>query len=145
VAQRPNLLLLLSTLVYLAAALPLLFAPQELLAAFGAPTSTLDVVLLQVIGSAVFGFAMLNWAYRFSMIGGIYGRPVVIANLAHAASAALLLAPIARRTSFSWPLAGALAVYGVLAVAFGWKFFAAPKAPSIPPAPRPGAGEARVN
>ena len=88
---------------------------------------------------------MLNWAYRFSMIGGIYGRPVVIANLAHAASAALLLAPIARRTPFSWPLAGALAVYGVLAVAFGWKFFAAPKAPSIPPAAKPAAGEAPVN
>ena len=124
---RPSVLLTLSAALYFAVALPLLFAPEELLAFAGARPSTLDVTLLQVLGSAVFGFAMLNWMNRHSRIGGIFGRPAVAANLAHAGSAALLLGHIASRTPFSPLLTAPLALYGALAVAFGFKFFTRPK------------------
>ncbi len=122
--DRPNPLLLGSAVLYFAAALPLLFAPDELLSYAGAAPSALDSVLLQVIGSAIFGFAMLNWMNRFGPIGGIYGRPVVIANFSHAAIAALSLGHIALRSAFSAPLAVVLAAYGVLAAAFGFKLLA---------------------
>jgi hypothetical protein len=125
--ERPNPLLLASAVLYFAAALPLLFAPDELLTYAGASPSTLDSALLQVIGSAIFGFAMLNWMNRFGRIGGIYGRPLVIANFTHAATAALLLGHIAIRAPFSAPLAAVVALYGVLAVAFGFKLFTAPR------------------
>lgn len=134
--DRPNLLLLGSAVLYFLASLPLLFAPEELLRYAGATVSTLNTSLLQVIGSAIFGFAMLNWMNRFGVIGGIYGRPVVIANLTHAATAALLLGKIALRAPLSAPLTAALVVYGVLAVAFGFKLFAAPKSSAQPPASR---------
>lgn len=128
--QRPSLLLLASAIVYFAAALPLLFAPEETLAFAGAPASTLDAALLQVVGSAVFGFAMLNWMSRYSRIGGIFGRPVVAANLAHAGSAALLLGKVAKRAAFPPLLLAVVAVYAALAFAFAFKFFVQPDAGS---------------
>lgn len=119
-------MLVVSAALYFGGALPLLFAPEELLAFAGAPPSILDVALLQLLGSAIFGFAMLNWSNRYSRVGGIFGRPLVAANLAHAGSAALLLGHIARRVPFSTPLTVALALYGSLAAAFGYKLFVQP-------------------
>ena len=126
-SERPNLLLWISAVLYFAASLPLLFAPEELLAYFGATPSALDIAPLQVIGSAIFGYAMLNWMNRYGVIGGIYGRPVVMANFTHAVTAALLLGKIAIRVPFSPPLVAAVVLYGVLAVAFGYKLFTAPR------------------
>ncbi|HEV7784941.1 MAG TPA: hypothetical protein VGQ28_06360 [Thermoanaerobaculia bacterium] len=123
---RPSLLLVISAVLYFAGALPLLFAPEELLTFAGSPPSILDTTLLQVLGSAIFGFAMLNWLNRYSRVGGIFGRPLVAANLAHTGSAALLLGHIVRRAPFSPLLLGVMALYGALAVAFGYKFFVQP-------------------
>ncbi|HXU31009.1 MAG TPA: hypothetical protein VN851_10575 [Thermoanaerobaculia bacterium] len=125
--ERPNPLLLGSAVLYFAAALPLLFAPDELLRYAGATPSSLDGALLQVIGSALFGFAMLNWMNRYGVTGGIYGRPVVIANFTHAATAALLLGHIAIRAPYSAPRIAIVALYGALALAFGVKLFTSPK------------------
>ena len=126
--QKPSPLLVLSALLYFAGALPLLFAPEELLTFVGAPSSTLDTALLQVVGSALFGFAMLNWLSRYSRLGGVFGRPVLVANLAHTASATLLLGHVARRAPFSASLTAALALYGAVTVAFGFRLFARPAA-----------------
>ena len=84
------------------------------------------MTLLQVIGSAIFGFAMLNWLNRYSRVGGIFGRPVVAGNLAHAGTAALLLGHVGARTSFSTLLTVVLVLYGSLALAFGFTFFVQP-------------------
>ncbi len=124
--NRPSVLLVVSAVLYFAVALPLLFAPEELLTFAGAPTSILDRTLLQVIGSAIFGFAMLNWLNRYARVGGIFGRPVVASNLAHAGTAALLLGNAASRASFSTPLTVVLLLYGSLALAFGFTFFVQP-------------------
>lgn len=125
--QRPTPLLLLAAVVYLGAALSLLFAPEELLAFAGVAPTILDRTLLQIIGSAVFGFAMLNWMNRYARIGGLFGRPIVAANLAHAGIAALLLGRLASRVPFSTLPVMALALYGLIALAFGFKFFVQPK------------------
>jgi hypothetical protein len=127
--QRPTLLLVASAALYAAAAIPLLFAPAELLRLGGAEQTPLVFGLLQVLGSALFGFAMLNWMQRFSRIDGIFGRPLVVANLAHAGSAALLLAKAAVSAAPSPLLLAALGAYAVLGVAFGRQMFAAPAAP----------------
>jgi len=124
--NRPGPLLVVSGVIYFAVALPLLFGPDEVLALAGAPTSMLDRTLLQVVGSAIFGFAMLNWLNRHARVGGIFGRPIVASNLAHAGIAALVLGKVALRTSFSSPLIVALVLYGSLAVAFGFRFFVQP-------------------
>ena len=125
---RPSVLLVISAVIYFAAALPLLFAPEEVLTFAGAPATVLDVTLLQVIGSAMFGFAMLNWLNRHARVGGIFGRPLVAGNLAHVVTAVLLLGRVASRASFSIPLTLVLVLYGVLSLAFGFKLFVQPTA-----------------
>lgn len=124
---RPSPLLVASAAIYFAAALFLLFAPEETLRFADVPTTPLVAGLLQVLGSALLGFAMLDWMGRHVRIGGIYGRPLVVANLAHAGSAALLLAQLARRADLGPPLLVALALYGALAIGFGLRLLRPPE------------------
>lgn len=125
--EKPNLLLTVSAAVYLLAAIALLFAADELLPLAAGTASQLDVALLQLIGAALFGFAMLNWLSRYSMLGGIYGRPLVVANLAHTATAALMLGHLVLRQQPVSPwLAAATLAYAALGVAFGARLFLPP-------------------
>jgi hypothetical protein len=120
---RPNPLLVVSALLFFAAAMPLLFAPEEILRAAGATPTPLAIGLAQALASTLFGFALLDWMARHARIDGIFGRPLVVANLGHTASAALLLARVGTGTSAASLLLGASAVYGALAVAYGWHLF----------------------
>lgn len=124
--DTPSLLLTATALVYFAAALPLLFAPAEVLGTPDPAADPLAPVLAQLLGTALFGFAMLNWLQRRSTIGGIYGRPLIIADLAHTMSAMLALGRFGLGQPFE-PLAlSALVAYAALAVAFGLKVFTTP-------------------
>ena len=95
------------------------FLPDEALRAAGvAPVPFLKLVV-QVAGALYLGFSVLDWMARDNLIGGIYGRPVAIANLMHFGSAALSMLKIlaaSRELGSLWPLT---AVYTALAVAFG--------------------------
>lgn len=125
--DRPNLLLTVSAAAYLLAAIALLFAADELLHLARGAASQLDVALLQLLGAALFGFAMLNWLSRYSIVGGIFSRPLVVANLAHTATAALMLGHLAVRQPVSPWLAGATLAYAALGVAFGARLFLPPR------------------
>ena len=121
--NKPNPLLVGSAVLYFLAGVAALFVPQELLSYGEAVPSALTVSLLQAVGAAFLGFGMLNWLSRYSLVGGIYGRPIVVANFAHAFAAAALLVKAVPRGNGS-PLAwAALGIYGVLAVLFGLRFF----------------------
>jgi hypothetical protein len=67
------------------------FLPQEILLGAGAPPVGLNVILIQIAGALYLGFAMLNWMAQGGVMGGIYGRPVAIGNLAHFTIGALAL------------------------------------------------------
>ena len=121
--DKPNPLLVFSAVLYFLAGAAALFAPQELLSYAGAVPVDLNVSLLQAVGAAFLGFGMLNWLSRYSLVGGIYGRPVVAANFAHAFAAAALLVKAVPRGNGSPLTWVALGIYGVLAVLFGIKFF----------------------
>jgi hypothetical protein len=121
---RLNPLLVVAAVLFGAGALPLLFAPDELLRLAGAVPSPLTAGLLQVLGCALVGFALLDWMARYTRIDGIFGRPLVIANLGHTASAALLLARLAARVHGSPFVFAAVGAYGLLALAFGSRLFA---------------------
>jgi hypothetical protein len=101
-----------------------IFMPQEIVAAAGVEPRTLPALAVQLAGAPCLGFAVLDWMAQGSVIGGIYGRPVTIANLAHytIGGLALLKAVLAGAHS-ALVVAGALAylVFAALfaAVAFG--------------------------
>jgi hypothetical protein len=123
---RINRLLAASGAVYMVCGVGLLFAPQEIAEAAGGEPGRALTALLQVLGSALFGFAMLNWANRYARTEGVLGRPLVLANFAHAGSAALLTAKAAALPPRSTPLVVAAVVYGLLAIGFGARLFGRP-------------------
>lgn len=125
-ADRPNLLLVASAFVYFIVALAAIFAGDELLELGGAAGTALELALLQLLGAALFSLALLNWLNRYSRIGGIYARPLVVANLANSAISALMLFHLSRRVGFSAPLVAALGVSALLALAFGSRLFREP-------------------
>lgn len=107
----------------------LTFAPELLLAALNADVSPISLLLGQVLGALYLGFAMLNWMGRGSPTGGIYNRPLVVANLLHflVAGLALIKYVLAAPSQplILWIAAG---LYALFAVLFGRMMFTSPKA-----------------
>jgi hypothetical protein len=59
------------------------FAPDLVLRNLDLDVNPTSVLLGQVLGGLYFGYSMLNWMTKESLIGGIYNRPVAIANFTH--------------------------------------------------------------
>jgi hypothetical protein len=59
------------------------FLPDEILMLLGLDWVKYLSLFVQVIGALYLGFAMLNWTAKANLIGGIYSKPVSIANFAH--------------------------------------------------------------
>ena len=74
-----------------ATGIALSFLPQEITLLLDAHTTTTLTVILQLLGALYFGFAMLNWMAKDSLLGGIYGRPIVAGNVTHFVIGALAL------------------------------------------------------
>jgi len=106
-----------------AAGLAATFAPVELLAASHLPAAQPLPVLIQLLGALYLGFAMANWTAKGSLIGGIYARPLSLANSVHFTVGALALAKAASAGGAPWPLLTATAVYAVFAALFGYLVF----------------------
>ena len=82
-------------------------------------SDTLEL-LMQIIGSLYFAFAMLNWMSKGSLIGGIYGRPIAIANLTHFVIAGLaLIKGILSNPSLSYIIWSIAIIYSIFAILFG--------------------------
>jgi O-antigen/teichoic acid export membrane protein len=107
-----------ASIVLGASGLLLIFLPQEM-------ASTLEwsddsAVLLQLIGATYFGFAMLNWMARGTLVGGIYGRPIVIGNLTHFVIGASIMIKQAISNPSIVVLVVAAVVYIAFALIFGY-------------------------
>jgi len=102
------------------------FAPQEIVARYGADPAGMAVVGVQIAGALYLGIAMLDWMARGNLIGGIYSRPVALGNFVHYAVAAIVLAKAAIGGSrLPEILLGGVA-YAVFAVLFGRVLFTHP-------------------
>ena len=100
-----------------------LFAPDTLLYTQGsAPTGTMSV-LVQLMGALYFSFALMNWTAKDSLIGGIYARPVSLANFGHFFAGTLLLLKYQLANEMSLSILAALIVYSVYMACFYWLVF----------------------
>ena len=109
------------------AGIMLTFMPEEILIYLGLETTKSFQLILQILGALYFSFAMLNWMTRASVIGGIYNRPIVVANATHFTIAGLALI----KGLFSNPsLPNAVWIiacfYIVFAISFGLILFQSP-------------------
>jgi hypothetical protein len=102
------------------------FLPHEILAWLGEPPSGSLALVIQICGASLFGFAMVNWMAKESLIGGIYNRPVAIGNVAHFTIGALALLRAATASAVAGPLLAAVAGHVLFAVAFALILFTSP-------------------
>jgi hypothetical protein len=119
-----KLIMSCSSLVLGLAGAACLFAPEELAAGFGANVAFLPV-LIQLAGALYLGFAMANWTAKGSSIGGIYGRPLSMANLTHFAIGTLALLRFVLTHRSSAVTNAVLIVYALFAVLFAYVVFVA--------------------
>ena len=61
----------------------LTFFPEELAALLTNSANNAVTLLLQIIGAMYFAFGIMNWVSRKTLVGGIYNRPIAIANMTH--------------------------------------------------------------
>ena len=76
-------LMTLSAMILAMIGISLIFLPNEILDYLELSVSETLQLLMQIIGSLYFALAILNWMSKGSLIGGIYGRPIAMANLTH--------------------------------------------------------------
>lgn len=81
--MQTKMMMTLSAAVLAVLGIAFTFLPEELAVYLGSEPGPFDVLQLQVVGALYAGFAMLNWMAKGSRIGGIYNRPICIANFAH--------------------------------------------------------------
>jgi hypothetical protein len=105
------------------------FLPQEILAHYRFGPDRHAALLIQILGAAYLGFAMLNWMAKDNLMGGVYSRPVAMGNMFHffVAALALIKAVMSGSARTSEMIAASL-VYCVFAIWFGMVVFTHPLA-----------------
>jgi hypothetical protein len=110
-----------SALVLAGAGLLLLFAADDLLPRFVSGVQGEAAWIGQVLGAAWLGIAALNWLSRGSVLGGIYGRPIVRAN----AFTFFITTTVLLGAPFAGALVAAI-VPGIFALLYGSLLFHGP-------------------
>ena len=121
--MNTKLLMTSSALILGLAGVFALFAPDVLLSTQGAAVTGTLSVMIQLMGALYFSFALMNWTAKDSLIGGIYARPVSLANFSHFFAGALLLLKNQLSNEMNLSILAALIVYSVYAVCFYWLVF----------------------
>ena len=104
-----------------AAGLALLFVPGELQRLVtGSGQSSGPPVVLQLWGASLLGLAAMSWIGRGLVLGGIYGRALVMANLVHWTVGGLTAVREALDRPASAAAWAAAALFGGFAFAFAW-------------------------
>ena len=121
--MKTRTLMMASSLFLGVAGLSALFAPEELLKLVSLPQTTPLPVLIQLMGALYLSFALMNWTAKESIIGGIYLRPISIANFSHFIMGALTLIKYQLSNAANGFLWGVLIVYVTFAIIFTWLVF----------------------
>ncbi len=116
-------LMIASAAVLAVLGLLLSFAPEETLAYLGQPAMVAVPVLLQLAGALYLGFAFMNWTAKGSVLGGIYGRAIVLGNFLHFVMGALAFLKAAIDPGFGTIIWALTAIYAVFALLFGRLLF----------------------
>lgn len=128
-----KLILSASAIVMGAAGVAGTFAPHEVLRALGMPATGFAPLLMQLLAALLFGFAMVNWLARGSLIGGIYNRPLAVGNVAHFTIGALALV---KGSTAGEGNVIVTVVYVLFAIAFGMVMMRSPVSATPPPPAR---------
>lgn len=116
--MNTKLVMTFTALVLGATGIFLTFAPDLALNLLLVDITPTAMLMAQVLGGLYFSYAMLNWMTKESLIGGIYNRPVAVANLTHFIIAGLALIKglfaYPELSKALWVMGGIYTVLGVL-------------------------------
>ncbi len=113
-------LMTLSAMILALIGISLILLPNEILDYLELSVSDTLELLMQIIGSFYFAFAILNWMSKGSIIGGIYNRPIAMANLTHFVIAGLaLIKGVLANPSLSYVIWSIAIIYSIFAIFFG--------------------------
>ena len=115
-----------SSIILAASGLALTFFPDELAESINLPEGASVKLLIQTIEAMYFAFAMLNWMSRRSLIGGIYNRPIAIANMTHFMMVGIALTKLMLSKGLPQSFWLVTLIYVVYALIFGWLLFTTP-------------------
>ncbi len=96
-----------------------IFLPQEIGRWLGMSSPTgAGVLALQLLGAALFGFGLINYVGRNAILGGIYGKPILLGNMVfHFIAALELIRYIFEADRYGFLLVAAM-LYAFLAAGF---------------------------
>ena len=100
-----------------------LFVPEELLKILSLPFTSPLPILIQLLGAMYLSFALMNWTAKDNIIGGVYLRPISIANFSHFMIGALTLLNNQFSNGANLYLLSVSIVYAVFAIIFTWLVF----------------------
>lgn len=104
------------------------FLPHEILEAFAIDHNVITVYFIQLLSALYLGLALLNLMSRGGRIGGIYNRPVVLANTMYfGVSSIALLKSISGIEMYQTGFIVFLCINTALALAFVYVFKTNPK------------------
>jgi hypothetical protein len=128
----------ISAILLGAPALVLLFAADDLLPALISSFAGRDAWLGQLVASGWLAIAMLNWLSRNTVIGGIHGRPLVLANLTVYVVIATTMWDATASTARPAVMLAGSGVAAVMAAAYGWLMMLGPLPADLPRVESPG-------
>lgn len=107
--------------------LSLTFLAPEIAGYILVPSTTIVQLFIQLLGALYFAFAMLNWMAKGNVMGGIYNRPIAIANLTHFMVGGLaLFKSLLNHPDLPYAIWAVAVLYIVFALLFGIVFFQSP-------------------
>lgn len=125
--MNTRILLIASALFTGLLGLGLTFLPEEALSLYGIAVVAPLPKMVQLLGAAYLGFAMMSWMAKGQLFGGIYGRPMAMGNLLHYfAGAAALLKGMSMQKADPVYLT-VMGGYVLFAILFGYMVFTSPK------------------
>lgn len=125
--MNTKLIMTLSAVFLAIMGISLTFFPMEISDYLDINSTKVLHLIIQILGSLYFAFAMLNWMTKGSFIGGIYNRPIAVANFTHFFIGGLaLIKGVAANHGLPYIFWILAAIYSVFALLFGLILFRNP-------------------
>ena len=123
---KTHWLMISSTTVLAVIGIALSFLPRECLTMAGAEASPRVVVLAQLTGAMALAWAILDWMSRGQRIGGIYNRPLALANWLHFLMGSLALVKMTTPDGFGALEVALVVPYAILTIWWAVALFTSP-------------------
>ncbi|MGZ3752378.1 MAG: hypothetical protein ACXVIY_11035 [Mucilaginibacter sp.] len=121
--MNTKLIMTVSAIFLALAGVILTFFPNEIANQIGIGSAKPAQLVVQILGALYFGFAMLNWTAKGSIIGGIYNKPLVSANLSHFLIGGLaLIKGLSKSGDQFYVVLIVTGIYTIFAIVFGILF-----------------------